>query len=183
MVLFSTFNLWLFAAVHQFAGQFVILDYLAIFFAQYIQYVITVWFAVMLVYPPSQFRNRTLVLVATLAACIARLLVKPGILLFIAEPRPFVYLHFIPLVTVSASENMQAFPSGHALFFFALAMTTFLYHRPYGLLLFLVAVLMGLARIFTGVHWPLDIVWGALLGMLTGYVTYKVFKYYSRGKG
>jgi membrane-associated phospholipid phosphatase len=50
--------------------------------------------------------------------------VKSGILLFIERQRPFVATaeEVDALIDVSRGEYLQSFPSGHAVFFFALAM-------------------------------------------------------------
>ena len=65
------------------------------------------------------------------------------------------------------TNDAWAFPSGHAAFFFALATGVLLYNKKLGTLYYIFAALMGLARIFIGVHWPTDILFGAALGMLT----------------
>jgi undecaprenyl-diphosphatase len=172
MPLFSSLNLWLFALVHSWVGQSLVLDTVSIFLADFVQYVIAGVFLVLLFRKTNQLKNRVMVLVATVAAVIARLLVKPLILFFIAEPRPFIYVHFTPLVSAAAGEELQSFPSGHALFFFALATTVFCFQKKLGSYLFGVAILMGFARVYVGVHWPFDIVWGGVLGMTVGLVVY-----------
>ena len=179
MILFSTGNLWLFTRVHSLVGQSAVLDYLAIFFAEYSQYVIAAWFVWLCVRRHAQLENRILVVVAATAALVARIVVKSIILLFVAEPRPFVYLHFIPLISPAAGEELQSFPSGHALFFFALASATFLFNKRYGAYLLIVASIMGLSRIYVGVHWPFDIVSGALFGVGVGYASYHMYLRYS----
>lgn len=176
MVLFSTFNFWLFATVHGLVGQFVVLDYFAIFFADYIQYLIAGVFLLLLFGPGKQQQNRVMVVMAVIAAFLARYVVKSFILLFVAEPRPFVYWHFIPLITVTSGEEWQSFPSGHAIFFFALAMTVFCFNKTYGIYLFAAAIAMGVARIYTGVHWPMDIICGAVLGMGVGGLVYAIYR-------
>lgn len=45
---------------------------------------------------------------------------------------------------------------------------------PMGLLLISYAVLNGLSRIYLGVHFPTDIICGALLGAIAGYVVYTI---------
>jgi membrane-associated phospholipid phosphatase len=39
---------------------------------------------------------------------------------------------------------------------------------------------MGVARVYVGMHWPLDIVLGALLGMVVGSAVYYYFSQYER---
>jgi undecaprenyl-diphosphatase len=68
-----------------------------------------------------------------------------------------------PLVTVPASGS---FPSGHAATSFAAAtMLSFAFPRL-APLLFVLALAVGFSRVYVGVHYPLDIVGGAVLGTL-----------------
>src|SRR3989344_3988677 len=48
----------------------------------------------------------------------------------------------------------EAFPSGHAAFFAALAASIFFTHRKAGLVFMLFALLIGTARVASGVHFP-----------------------------
>jgi undecaprenyl-diphosphatase len=76
--------------------------------------------------------------------------------------RPFAALDFTPLVL---GENpLASFPSAHATFFTALGLTIFLQNKKIGKWFLLAALLIGLARIMVGIHWPLDILVGFLLG-------------------
>jgi undecaprenyl-diphosphatase len=45
-------------------------------------------------------------------------------------------------------------------------------------LIFLWAGFVAYTRIYLGVHYPLDIIFGALLGVITGYGVYRLFKLY-----
>ncbi|MFI7431679.1 phosphatase PAP2 family protein [Micromonospora sp. NPDC049836] len=63
-----------------------------------------------------------------------------------------------------------SFPSNHATIAGALAATTLLLHRRYGLLAVPLAVLAALSRVFVGVHYPHDVAAGLLLGALLGTV-------------
>jgi undecaprenyl-diphosphatase len=175
MVLLAPVNVWLFSSVHAFVGLWWWLDDGAIFLADYIQYVIAFAVIVLWVRYP---KHRVMVVVSMSASLVARLVVKPLILLFYAEPRPFVYLHFTPLVSTYVSENFQSFPSGHALFFFALATVVYLFHKKYGRWFLVAALLMGLSRIYIGVHWPFDILVGAVLGMGVGFGVYYAYHRY-----
>jgi undecaprenyl-diphosphatase len=82
--------------------------------------------------------------------------------------RPFAALDLTPLVL---GENpLATFPSAHATFFAALGMTIFLQNRKIGWWFLLTALLIGLARIATGIHWPSDILAGFLLGGLVAFI-------------
>jgi undecaprenyl-diphosphatase len=78
-----------------------------------------------------------------------------------SHPRPFDALNFAPLIP----ESGNSFPSGHASFFFALAMSIWFFSKEWGITYFILAALNGLARIYSGVHWPLDIIGGVIVGM------------------
>ena len=73
------------------------------------------------------------------------------------------------------------FISSHACNVFALA--TFLTHvlKPYfpklGWIMFIWAVLVAYSRIYMGVHYPGDVIAGALIGMLLGFLVGKLFDF------
>ena len=60
-----------------------------------------------------------------------------------------------------------SFPSGHTLHAFAFAMLLAAFHPPLAPLLWGFAVLVGLSRVVLGLHFPSDVVSGALLGTAT----------------
>jgi len=96
------------------------------------------------------------------------LVVTEGIKFAVARPRPCEALSDIRTIAGfgCSSEFDPAFPSGHASRAFALA--TFLavrFRRRAGLSAFVFAGLVGLSRIYLGVHWPSDVLGGALLGV------------------
>jgi undecaprenyl-diphosphatase len=77
-------------------------------------------------------------------------------------PRP----EAIRFVTCTTGYSM---PSGHSLMSFALA--TFLHPRAgkYKLLVWAFAITVSLSRIFIGVHYPSDVIVGALIGFIVGF--------------
>lgn len=84
--------------------------------------------------------------------------------------RPFVAL---PDVTPLFPETGFAFPSGHATFFMALAFSLFYLHKRIGYIFMGFALLIGLARVAGGVHYPVDILGGFVLGALVAYFVKK----------
>ena len=95
---------------------------------------------------------------------LSRGLIAETIRFFYYRPRPFEALNFIPLIN---QDTVAAFPSGHAAFYFALTFAIFYVSRRWFYWFLAGAVLMGLARAFIGVHWPLDILAGALIGLFS----------------
>ncbi len=174
------FDLSWFALINGLAGHSTIADRLGVFFASDAQYVWAAALFVLLFWPKKECEdNRIVILVSVAAAAIARLVVK-GLLVFAyPRPRPFVELPNIhPLIASPLAENFQSFPSGHTIFFFALATVIYLFHKKWGAIAFIAAACIGIARIYVGVHWPTDIIGGAVLGILTGWATYRYYTHH-----
>ncbi len=113
-----------------------------------------------------------MVSVAVSAGLVARFVIKELIVLVYHRPRPYMVLpHLHTLISSTVTDNFQSFPSGHAVFFFALAVVLYFFHKKIGAWYFIAAILMGVARIFVGVHWPTDIIAGAAIGILVAYAT------------
>jgi len=76
-------------------------------------------------------------------------------------------LHFPPVVDPDFLNTFSSFPSDHAVYFAALATGLWLVNRRLGLLAFLWTVfVIGLPRVYLGLHNPSDVVAGCLLGVL-----------------
>ena len=70
-----------------------------------------------------------------------------------------------------------SFPSGHtsSAFTFALAITMVLKNKWVGIGSFVFAFLMGISRIYVGVHYPTDVIAGAFVGLLYAVIGYFIF--------
>jgi len=116
------------------------------------------------------FHNVIVILVSAALAWVISRLIKMGF----AIDRPFIALdEATPLFQPSDSSS---FPSGHATFFSAVATALYFYHKKLGVLALLGAVAIGFARIMAGVHWPLDIIAGITLGILSSIAFFKIYK-------
>jgi undecaprenyl-diphosphatase len=67
---------------------------------------------------------------------------------------------------LAPAANVGSLPSLHAANLFALALVGALAHRRLALPLYMIAVAVGLSRIYVGVHWPSDVLAGAVWGTL-----------------
>lgn len=73
-------------------------------------------------------------------------------------------------------QNDASFPSGHSASSFAAAMCIYLNGpKKYGIPALLLALLIALSRLYVGVHYPGDIVTGAIIGSLMAWLVYKVY--------
>jgi undecaprenyl-diphosphatase len=75
--------------------------------------------------------------------------------------------------------GQYGFVSSHASNFFALAtFLSFYFQRRYLSILFLVlAAIVGYSRIYLGVHFPLDVICGGLLGVVVGVLVNALYQY------
>jgi len=79
--------------------------------------------------------------------------------------------------TIKSCGGKYGFASSHAANTFALASFLFLiYRNTYSKLMFGWAAIVSYSRIYAGVHYPADIITGALLGLLAAIITYYIYK-------
>jgi undecaprenyl-diphosphatase len=147
-------------------------DALSIFFAEYLPYLLVLAFLVLVYYQKSGRRRIYLFCEAALAIILARGVITEVIRYFYHAVRPYSFYGVTPLI----SEGGWSFPSAHAAWFFALAMTIWYVNRKWGWWFFALATLMGIARVYVGVHWPIDVVGGAVVGILSEIAIHWVFR-------
>lgn len=87
---------------------------------------------------------------------------KPGTLRILSAFKPAV-------VRVTTAKDVvpqgHSFPSGHVINTFGAATVITLFYKRRGLLCFIPAALVAYSRIYTGAHWPGDVVVTAFLGI------------------
>ncbi len=85
-----------------------------------------------------------------------------------AEARPFISDTTTKLLIPHAPDN--SFPSDHATVAFALAGAIVWWRKSLGFTLLGFALLIGISRIYVGVHWPQDVAAAAAAGFVAGAV-------------
>jgi undecaprenyl-diphosphatase len=119
------------------------------------------------------YRLKGLVFLLTVGATIAlndassHYILKEGI----GRLRP---CHVLPDMEMAfRCSNSFSFPSNHASNTFAAATLISLCFRNTTLLAFALALLVSYSRVYLKVHYPFDIIGGALYGSLVGYLCYR----------
>ena len=95
---------------------------------------------------------------------------------FFPTIRPFRSQDLIPLTLTIPGDG--AFPSSHTAVSFALSFSIFKHNKKVGLLYIIMSGFVGLARIIAHVHYPIDIIGGAILGIIISQLTFS--KHFAR---
>ena len=162
----------IFLFINNFAGRAPWLDMIGVFAAEYL--IILMVLDVMVhtdiaIYQIVRRRSfaRLSAIIVGLRACVAvvgALATNALIGLVWYRPRPFLVLENVHKLITKGAE--KSFPSDHATFAFALAFSVFFVYRRWGLAMLVLAVCVAVARIFVGVHYPSDVVAGAIMGLI-----------------
>lgn len=143
-------------------------EYLYLFFARYVILVFFLTFIYLI------WNKKINALICSFIAMALAGLIDLIIYLVWKRPRPFIA--HANLVSAQTDQNVVdagSFPSSHTYIAFAIATSVFLYgHKRLGTLLFILAVLIAMSRIGAGLHYPSDVIAGALLGIASGIVSY-----------
>lgn len=91
------------------------------------------------------------------------------------SPRPFIVLNDVN--SLINHGGMDSFPSGHATFFSAIATSLYFYHKKIAVFYALGALVVGVARVVAGVHWPIDIFAGYVIGAVVAFFIFHLYNF------
>ena len=110
----------------------------------------------------SWWKKRREALVHALLSSLLAWIIAGFIKEIFPTPRPFPY------------DGTGSFPSGHAAAAFAFGVSAFLHDGPVGAVMLVGSLLIGVARVAGNVHYPVDILGGAVLGTIVAYLVLRL---------
>lgn len=178
----------LFIFLHGLSGINPFLDTSIIFFARYFQYIVMAYAGVLvlrqlmreapplkpLLFIKAGIKEAFWVTFATSIAMFITYILKNAF----AVPRPFL----AGATPLFYHGGYNSFPSGHATFFAALFTAMFFYHKRRGWWFFAAAILIGASRVIAGIHYPIDIFVGYIIGFSISLLVIKALRPYLRKK-
>lgn len=164
---FSQLNIDAFRSINDLGKQYAALNPVVVFLAEYILYflclgLVVYWFT-------RNSRNRMMVIQAVITFILAEILGKLAGL-FYSHYQPFAVLPDVNQLVEHAVDN--SFPSDHSILFFSICVSFWLMRKKEGWLWLVLAFCVGFSRIWVGVHYPVDVVTGALLAIISALFVY-----------
>lgn len=163
-------NVSLFSLIFGLNNQSQLADLLMIFGAEYLIFLMLI--LVFLFTVKGNIRERKSFILFLISFPILVLIIKI-IHLFFFEPRPYVTNDILPLITHKADAS---FPSRHVSISFAMAFAFLYFKSKWGIPILLLAIWVGISRVYVGVHYPLDILGGVVVGIISLIIALQIKK-------
>lgn len=93
---------------------------------------------------------------------------------FFSRIRPYKKHSKIPIMH---PPDKHSFPSGHTMVAFAVAFSIGSYSKYSAALLYPIASLIAFSRVYVGLHYPFDVIFGIIFGTMIGFFTNLAFFY------
>ncbi len=166
----SEVNISLFRLVNDLGKEHTYLNPASIFIAEYT--VVLLALTVLFIWFTRNKANRIMILCASIAFICALLIGKvSGV--FHSNFQPFAELPDVNQLIHKEKDN--SFPSDHTILFFSYCISFWLFKRGWSILWILLAILVGVSRIWVGVHYPFDVLAGILISLATATLIYLTF--------
>lgn len=118
--------------------------------------------------------------IMSLAALLSAFIIDNVILKhLVARIRPYEVIPGLQILIQKQKD--YSFPSGHTGSSFASAVVLFkALPKKFGIPALILAGLIGFSRLYVGVHYPSDVIGGAIIGSILAIIIWKLFKWYGK---
>lgn len=166
-MVFSQFNIDAFRLINDLGKQYPYLNPVIVFLAEYMLYflclsIVVYWFT-------RTNKNRMMVIQAVIAFILAEILGKMAGQ-FHSHYQPFAVLPHVNQLIEHDIDN--SFPSDHTILFFSVCISFWLVRKKGQWLWLMLPCCVAISRIWVGVHYPIDVITGALLGVISALFVY-----------
>ncbi|MES5936136.1 undecaprenyl-diphosphatase [Mammaliicoccus lentus] len=163
----SEINIELFRMFNDLGKEIIFLNPIMIFFAKYMKYFLL--FGIIMYWFTRKRENRIMIISSMFAFVIAEVFGAIAGAIH-SNNQPFVELNNVNQLIGHAIDN--SFPSDHAIEFFSICITFLLFKKNLRCVWLAIAILVSFSRIWVGVHYPADILVGAILGIIGAALCY-----------
>jgi undecaprenyl-diphosphatase len=157
-------NSKLFFLFHNFSGKNKLLDYIMIFAAEGVFYLTIIFILVLGI---LEDLGREILLFSFVAIIISFISILVSHI-FIKERRPFVRFGFTPLI--SFYKNLS-FPSIHTTIMSVIFFSNLYFGSEWTPLILILLIWVAIARMYIGIHYPIDIIGGIFMGGISSVLT------------
>ncbi|MFH1838634.1 MAG: phosphatase PAP2 family protein [Candidatus Kuenenbacteria bacterium] len=161
----------LFQIINNLAGKNIWLDNFMIFCAEYLIFGLFLIFLFSL-FVLKEKKKKIQLIILGLGSPILAWVLNHLISLIYFRPRPFV-THDNIFLLIQHNQD-KSFPSDHTAIAFALGLSIYLFNKKLGILALVCAFFVAFSRIFSGLHYPLDILGGILMAFLVVWIIWKM---------
>jgi undecaprenyl-diphosphatase len=144
-------------------------DIFFIFGAKYVYLISVAAFGIYFLFADRE-KKKKLIIFSLIAFALSFLMAVAGRQIY-DNPRPFVVEEFTPLIPHSPDNG---FPSDHTLLASAIASVILFFNIHLGIWLWLMAGIVGLSRVYVGVHHFIDVIASALMALISALAAYAI---------
>lgn len=163
----SEINIELFRMFNDLGKEVMFLNPIMIFFAKYMKYFLL--FGIIMYWFTRERENRIMIISSMFAFVVAEVFGAIAGSIH-SNNQPFAELSNVNQLIGHAIDN--SFPSDHAIEFFSICITFLLFKKNLRYVWLAIAILVSISRVWVGVHYPADILVGAILGIIGAALCY-----------
>ena len=163
----SEINIELFRMFNDLGKEVMFLNPIMIFFAKYMKYFLL--FGNVMYWFTRKRENRIMIISSMFAFVVAEVFGAIAGAIH-SNNQPFAELSNVNQLIGHAIDN--SFPSDHAIEFFSICITFLLFKKNLRYVWLAIAILVSISRVWVGVHYPADILVGAILGIIGAALCY-----------